>query len=95
MHLVLTTVTYNTVNVRERVHNGKTKLHARMLVNVKDTLFVVISGCNFTSILSLSRIKLSPDHVTTRIIANIKFVNTNGVLIHGRGVMNLAATTSV
>lgn len=95
VHLLITKVLKAVVKLSHRCHTGRTKCHARFLISLNDTLVVVISRCKFRRVVGRDDIALSPDQITTRIIDNVKFVNTKAVVFRGRVMHKLAATTKV
>lgn len=95
LELLMTKVLNTVVKLSQRCHTGRTNCHARFLMSLKDTLVVVMSRCNFRRVVGRDDIALSPDHITTRMIDNVKFVNTNAVVFRGRVIEKLAATTKV
>lgn len=95
LELLITKVLNTVVNLSERCHTGRTNCHARFLISLNDTLVVVISRCNFRRVVGRGDIALSPDHMTTRMIDKVNFVNTKAVVFRGRVIEKLAATTKV
>lgn len=85
------TITLNVmVNSRERLAGREANVLAGIVIYIKTFTFA-----SFSFLTSAERVGTSIAHITTRVISNVNFLNTNIVVDSNAGVGNMGATTSV